>query len=133
MSFKSSLYQFLIADSGVSSLVGVNVYPLVIPSQDYDEATKRPCLVYVVDENEKSKTFCGTISLKRKRVSLACYAKTSAEAEALKEAVNAALEDFSGDMKGTYVDNVDQDNEFDVLDLEPGLFREQLVYSIWHT
>lgn len=133
MSFKSSLYQYLSGDAGISALAGDRVFPGVIPSQVYDEASKRPCVVYSVEDTEKSLTFCGTETLIQRRVAFDCYAKTAAAAESLKQAVTDALEDFTGDMEGTHVDAVQHEQEFDVVDLEPGLFRERLVYRIWHT
>lgn len=133
MSIHSGLYAFLTADAGVSALVGTRVYPLVIPDQVFDEATKRPCLVYGRQTVDPRKTFCETIALRRSTFAVDCYAKTMAVAQSLALAVKSALVDYRGAMDDVTVSDVSLETETDLMDLEPGLFRVALSFAIWHT
>lgn len=133
MSIKAGLYTYLTSVGGVTAIAGDRVYPKVIPDQVYDEASKRPCVVFSVDDTERSRTFCGTIGLRRVRVALDSYARTYEGAEALAEALRTAMIDYTGYMGSTYVEQTDSENDFDVdPDLEPGIFRVRQVYVIWH-
>lgn len=132
MSIQSGLYGFLGADSGVAALVGSRIFPLVIPEQVYDEATKRPCIIYSGQSVDRTKTFCETIALQRQAFGIDCYAKTYEQAHAVATAVKSALLDYVGPMGDVTVSDVALENEFDLLDLEPGLFRVALSFVIWH-
>jgi hypothetical protein len=132
MSLQSSLYAFLISDVGVSALVGTRVYPLVIPEQVYDEATKRPCLVYSMRGLDQTQTFCETIELQRADIGIDCYAKTYEASIALATAVKTALTDYVGTMGDVEISKLNLNNQFDLLDLEPGLFRVALSFFVWH-
>lgn len=132
MSIQTGLYAFLAADAGVNALVGNRIYPLVVPEQNFDETTKRPCLVYARTGLDLTKTFCGTIDLERSTFAIDCYARTYAAATTLAAAVKAALTDYVGAMGDTEVREVSLENEFDLMDLEPGLFRVALSFFIWH-
>lgn len=132
MSIQSSLYAFLSADAGVSALVSNRIFPLVVPGQDFDEVTKRPCLVYAQQGVDRSKTFCETIDLQQATFSIDCYAKTYAAAVSLSAAVETALLDYKGPMGDQEIADVALQNKFDLMDLEPGLFRVALSFVIWH-
>lgn len=132
MTIQSSLYAFLSADAGVDALVGNNIFPLVIPDQVFDEVTRRPCIVYSGQSVDRTKTFCETIALQRQTFGIDCYAKTYEQAHAVAASVKTALLDYVGPMGDVTVSDVALENEFDLLDLEPGLFRVALSFVIWH-
>lgn len=133
MSIKDGLFTYLTSVGGVTAIAGDRVYPKIIPDQVYDEASKRPCVVFSVDDTERNRTFCATDSLRRSRIALDSYARTYEGAEALAEALRGAMIDYTGYMGSTYVQQTDLENDFDVdPDLEPGIFRVRQVYSVWH-
>lgn len=132
MSIKVALSTFLRTESSITAIAGDNVYPEVIPEQDFDAASKRPCLVWGRQSVDRTKTFCGTIALVRSTFSIDAYARTSQRAEELAQAVRASLTDYKGDMHGVLISDVALQSDFDLLDLEPGLFRVALSFDIWH-
>ena len=132
MSIKTALSTFLRTDVGITAIAGDNVYPEVIPEQDFDAATKRPCRVWSRQGAERTKTFCGTIPLVRSTFSIDAYARTSQRAEELAQAVRSSLTDYKGDMYGVFISDVSLSSDFDLMDLEPGLFRVALSFDIWH-
>jgi len=132
MSLQSSLYAFLSADAGIGALVSNRIFPLIIPDQEFDEASKRPCLVYSIAAMDQTKTFCGTIDLRRATVSSDCYARKYVDAVGLSTVVKDALADYVGTMGDVEVSAVSLENQFDLVDLEPGLFRVALSFFVWH-
>ena len=136
---QEGLYATLAADAAVSALVGTRIYPLMIPQQVYTESTKQPCLVYTLDGRARQVRFAGTDTLVQGSLTVDCYARTYAAAQALADAVRALLEDYSGTMTGTgspistnVVKKIFIDNELELMDIEPGLYRVSQSYTIWY-
>lgn len=132
MSIKRALYTYLSTHASVTALAGDRVYPEIIPDQVFDAVSKRPCVVYRRSSADRRKTFCGTDTLVASSFAVDCYARTYDGAETLAAAVRSALTDFRGDMSGITVKDVALSSDFDLLDLEPGLFRVSLGFDIWH-
>lgn len=132
MSIKTAIYSFLTNDIGVAAIVDDRVYPNVIPQQVFDAASKRPCLVYRREGLEQTSNVCATELLQKSVFSIDCYARTYEAADMLATAVKAAFESVAGIMAGVAVNRVFLDDEFDLDDPDPGLFRSHLVFSIWH-
>lgn len=132
MSIKRGLYAFLSAEAGIAAIAGDRIWPEVIPDQVFDTASKRPCLVYRRNSAARSVTFCRTVGLIASTFDIDCYAKTYDGAEQLAAAVRSALTDYTGMMGSVPVNRVFLDQDFDLLDIEPGLFRVVLTFTIWH-
>lgn len=124
---QAAIYQHLITDAGVTSLVEQRVYPIVLP-----ERCAQPSIAYQRTSVERGKTYCGTDALLNSAVQLDCYAKDYLTANQLASAVATSLIDFSGDMHGTPVNTISLETELDLSDIEPGLFRISMTFSIWH-
>lgn len=133
MSLKRGLYSWLTAQAGITAIAGDRIWPEVIPQQDFDQASKRPCLVFSREAAERERTFCGTQALLVSRMRIDAYARTYDGAEQLAQAVRSALTDYAGLMGSTTVQDAVLEQDFDLMDLEPGLFRVSLVFAIWHT
>jgi hypothetical protein len=131
-----SLYNYLSAQ--VSSVTN-RVYPLVIPQQVYDEATKQPCLVYTMDTDTRHVRFSGTDSLVRGSLQVDCYARTYKAAQTLAAAARTALVDYSGAMAAatspvtsTNIQTIHLEGESNLMDEEPGLYRVLQRYVVWY-
>lgn len=118
--------------SPVTALIGDRIFPLVTPQQVFDGADRRPCLVYRSASVQRGKTFCATDDLKSEAISVDCYAVTYDGAKALADALIAGVLDFSGVSGGSHFGAVFLENEFDLMDLEPGLYRRNLTFTVWH-
>ena len=136
---QEGLYATLAGDAAVSALVGTRIYPLMIPQQVYTESTKQPCIVYTLEGRSRQVRYSGTDTLVRGNLAIDCYARTYAAAQALADAVRALLEDYSGTMTGNgspvstnVVKKIFIDNELELVDVEPGLYRVGQSYTIWY-
>jgi hypothetical protein len=134
-----SLYNYLSNNAGVSALVGTRIFPLVIPQQSYDEATKQPCLVYTMDTDQRQVRFAGSDTLVRGRLTVDCYATRYIQSQALAAAARSALIDFSGSMQAATsplssvsVQRIFLDNETSLTDENPGLYRVMQRYIVWY-
>ena len=136
---QESLYSKLAGAAGVTSLASTRIYPLVIPQTVYTEATKKPCIVYSVSSKSRQVRYSGTDTLVSGSFSIDCYATTYTAVQSLAAAVRAALVD----QVGTWTDSdspvgsvsvqaVFIENEFDLMDEEPGLYRVSQEYTIWY-
>lgn len=133
MSIKRGLYAWLNAQAGITAIAGSRIWPEVIPDQVFDEASKRPCIVFSRSGTERTRTFCGTIPLVASSITIDCYARTYDGAEQLAAAVRSSLTDYRGAMGDEQVQDTRLDSDFDLVDLEPGLFRVSLGFTVWHT
>ena len=127
MSLEKSLRDHLLAQAPVASVVGQRVYPLVIP-----QGGAMPCIVYAKQGRQVQQVFCGEDGLRRTMLEIDCYALVYDDAVGLANAVAAALRDFSGAMGATRVPRVFLENEIDLSDVEPGLYRQSQTWAVWH-
>ena len=136
---RDSLYSRLSDDAGVSAIVSNRIYPVVIPQQSYDEATKQPCLVYSIDTDARGITFEGTDSLVRCRLTIDCYATNPDTPHTLAEAVRDCLVDFEGTVAASTspissvrIKRIFMDGEVEQHDEEPGLYHVMQRYLVWY-
>lgn len=127
MTMEASLFSYLSTNAGITALVVKRVYPGIIP-----QSGVQPCIVYNKQSRTRQQTFCGTSNLLLTRLEIDCYADTYIQSVALANAVTAALQDFSGDMAGTDVPKIFLENEIDLSDIEPGLYRQSQTWAMWH-
>lgn len=91
MTIEDGLVALLLADSGVSALVGTRIYPLKLPQDD-----GLPAIRFQRISGERVRTLDGPTGLVRPRIQIDAYGKTYAEAKAVAEAVEALLDGYSG-------------------------------------
>jgi hypothetical protein len=127
MSFEASLFSYLSTNAGITALVVKRVYPGIIP-----QSGVQPCIVYNKQGRDRQQLFCGVDGLLMTRVEIDSYATTYLQSVTLANAVTAALENFEGDMSGTEVPKVFLENEIDLSDIEPGLYRQSQSWAFWH-
>ena len=131
---KQGLYDYLNSVSGVTSVFSntspdrVRVYPQVLPQDPtYPAATYQ-----IVGRQRQPLMGNDTGNLVRTSVNVDVYAKNSEDVETGTNALKAALMDFQGAMGGTRVNRLLLENEIDLTDVEPGLFRNSMSFIIWH-
>lgn len=120
----------LLADAGVTALVGTDIYPSVIP--EGKEPSK--ALVVEVLQNRPLPTIDGinqTAALYEATVSVACVAKTYASVKLLTAAVRAAAHLKRGSVAGHWViSSVLESEGPDEYGLEQGVFLQAVDYTI---
>lgn len=130
-----AVYQHLVGTAGVAALVGTRVHPLVIPQRIAASTQRVPAVVYSISGVDRGVSYCSTDRLVRSTLGIDCYAAGYDAARALATAVRTALVDFSGPMGSATVVPVRTCNietEFDLMDIEPGLYRVSQQWTIWH-
>lgn len=130
---KQDLYDYLNSVSGVATVFAsgsptqVRIYPQVLPQRP-----SYPAATYQVVGRTRQSMFSGTNDMARASVNIDVYGQNSEDVETGSDAIRAALLDFRGAMGGTQVNRISLDNEIDLTDVEPGLFRNSMSFSIWH-
>jgi len=109
------------------------VYPLIIPQKKPRGPAQVPCVVYRISGVDRQQLYCGTSSTVPTRMELDSYAIDYDEAHALADAVKAVLQDFRGMLGGIVaLKNATLENEIDLQDIDPGLFRVNQSWAFWH-
>lgn len=134
---ESALFTELRNDTQVGSLVGAatlaRIYPSFIPQQTPGGDPQYPAVVYSVLAEQHDKLYCGTSRLVKATVSIDSYAPTVVAARELSNAIRSLMIDYRGQMGGTLVvRDVSLESSIVLIDMEPGLFRVNDVYSIWY-
>lgn len=92
-----------------------------------------PCVVFNRGNVDRQVRYCGTDGVIRTSVTLDCYAISYTAARALATVVRESLIDFRGLLGNSLmVRAASLEGEFDLLDIEPGLFRVSQSWNIWH-
>lgn len=129
----AAVKEHLKADTSVATLLGERIYYVIIP-QAHSGEDRMPCVVFNRGGVERQVRYCGTDRLVRTSVSLDSYALTYTSARAVARGVRDALLDFRGNLGGLLnVQAASLVNEFDLMDIEPGLFRVVQQWDFWHT
>lgn len=136
---QDAFYGFMSAQGAITALTSTRIFPVVIPQKVYSDATKQPCLVYSFDAKNRQKRFSGTDSLVASSVQIDCYATTYRQAQLLASAVRSVLLDYAGTWIGNTSPQVSHkvqkcflENEVDLDDPEPGLYRVSQSWAIWY-
>lgn len=123
-----SLKLHLEADTQFTGGFFYMIIPQATPLQQ-----RTPCVVFNRGSVDRQVRYCGTDGVIRTSVTLDCYATSYTAARALARVVRESLIDFRGLLGGLLaVRAASLDNEFDLLDIEPGLFRVSQSWTIWH-
>lgn len=86
MSAETEVFAALDAAAGVHAIVGNRIYPDLRPQDD-----ALPAVVYRRSGTSHESTIHGEVYLRRAQIDLDCIARTRASAEAIADAVEAAL------------------------------------------
>ena len=130
MSFKSDLYTYLQADSGIASIAESRIY-YANAAQD----TKPPLLIYHRTADDPLHHMTAASGKARPTYQFDCYAFKAIDADTLGEAVITALDGYKGIMGSTQSQFLLQ-SKFDLLDSpddgsQAGLHRVVLTFDIW--
>lgn len=131
MLIEEGLYAFLAADSTLNNdpNFGVKgrIFGMLAPQN-----TVTPCIVYSKIVQIESQTLCGTDNLVRALMQIDCYTKEYKESKQVAKAVKLRLRDYKGLMGTVRTANIVLDNEVDLNDPDPGLFRVSQTFFIWY-
>jgi hypothetical protein len=96
VSLQGALYEYWVAQSGITDLVGTRIYPTIAPT-----SATRPYAVYQIISEAREPHMAAASELVSKRVQVTCYGSTPDSAEAVAEAFRAEMDGYSGDTMGS--------------------------------
>lgn len=95
----NAIYEYLIADAGVSALVGTRVRPDAL-----DDGEAMPAVLFYRTTGVHELKITGSLSgIAETRVSIHCFANTRKQANEVAEAVRLAMVDFAGTRSGVKI------------------------------
>lgn len=122
--FETLLMEHLLADEGLTSLVGDNIFALHIP-----EGTRLPCLTFQRLAGEPANVLSGHSGLEAITLQIDVWGKTYEETKALAKAVRAAMPPC-GAVWGAHL-TADQDFYEDGNNLR-NYYRVSMEYRVWY-
>ena len=132
MSIQSAIYSILTGSTSVDAYIDARCYPLCIPEEVFNTASKKPCLVYTVSEGNRDRTFCASDTLIAGTVRIDCYAKRHSDSVSLAAAVASAFMDYNGTVSGTVIQQVSLSGLTELVDMETGNYRQSLTFTVWY-
>ena len=124
--------------NAVAALVGVRVYPVVLP-QNVTYPAIRYARISTAREQYRllSRTVANKASRQDGRFQIDCYAVTDADARALAAAVRSELDGYSGTIAGlridrTSIDGEDGEIEPEVGDVQSPVYRRHMDFILSH-
>lgn len=134
MSLKDDLWAYLNGTPGVTAVFSntspdqVRIYPQILPQRPtYPAATYQ-----LVGQSDQLMMNATTNDMVQTSLNVDVYSDNSEDAETGAAAIIAALRDYRGEWSGRHVNRVRLDNKFDLSDVEPGLYRVSMTFTIWH-
>lgn len=127
MSIEAELFAFMKADTALNNGASGGIYGLMAP-----ESVKVPFLVFNKVTTQWGSTLCGPDGIQRDVFQFDSYDKGYSAALALAALLRGTLVGFKGVMGSTRVNDILFDNEIQMLDPEPGLYRVLTTLFIWH-
>ena len=124
---EEGLVTFLLADTGLTLLIGNRLHDDVLP-----QSPTVPAVVWQRISTPREYSHSGSSHLAMPRFQFACWAKTRLEAIQLANTLRAALEAHNGAMGAETVYAAYSENELAGYDAETGLRREIVDYRIDH-
>jgi hypothetical protein len=133
VSLAAELYCRLASDAGVAALAGGRIYPLRLAQN-----TLLPAITYSRTGGRRHGSHDGPATLESARYRLNCWAETYLGAEALAEAVTAALDGRrwgSVSIVEGQADGGDTESGYyrRVVDAEAGIYRRAVEVTIWRS
>jgi hypothetical protein len=128
MNISKAIRAILLADSSVAALIGVNIFPRVVP----DDASV-PAIAYFRESHERVRSLSGERSTADANYDVECWGTTYDEAEALGDAAHAALADYAGTISGVtfqHIRIIDEDDAFYVSPSDITLQRYGRILTI---
>lgn len=115
----------VLADAGISALIGTRYYPGVLPQKP-----TYPAVVAQVVSNVDEPTLDGVANIVRARVQINAWAETYASARSVVDSVRALLDGTTGTWSGTKVGSVRVENEIDTYGEETSIYGRQIDLMI---
>lgn len=129
MSIEAGIRGHLIANPGVSALIGERVYALLRLQSDDDDLD---AITFQRISTNSQGSLSGASGLVQVRFQFDCWSKVYERSLILGEAVRLALQGFRGVMGAVKVHSVSFSNAQDFYDEDTETHRRSMDFLIWH-
>ena len=126
-SVETALYSLLSGDSGITSLVGLRIYPGIAP-----QTARAPFIVFRLVSNSPIHVMGGDAILYKPRFSIFIHAAEYDEVKTIRDAVQTAMRDTSGTYDTIVIQHIYYEDENDGYDPTVDRYYTVLDYIIWH-
>jgi hypothetical protein len=130
MLIEQALMTYLLAQSGITALVGQRIYFVIAPQE-----TAKPYIVVTKIDAPEVGSHDGPAELASPRFQLSVFAVTYSAAKNISAAIKTALDGYSGTMGGAgglHVDIPRREDENDFYEESTGLFQVASDYIVWY-
>lgn len=124
---EEGLIPFILADAGLSALIGTRLHDDVLP-----QSPTLPALVWQRISTPREYSQSGSSHYAMPRFQFACWANTRLETLQVADALRTALEAYKGAMGSEIVYGIFVENELSGYDPDTGLRRQIVDYRIDH-
>ena len=124
---EDAIYSRLIGFAGLSALVGIRVYPSLLPQK-----VTYPAVRYSRVSGERLRSHSGASGLAMPRFQIDAWAETYDEAKAVAKQIRLALDNFSGTVATVKIHAAFLDSDRDLYDDKAEVFAVSADYTIAH-
>lgn len=124
--FESDLVAFIIADAGVSDVIGSKLSPDLL-----SEGEEGPAATYSLITARRGVTMNGADGLTQYRVQIDIWGKQKSDVVSGRDALRTLLHGYAGTMGSTVVHLAQMIDESSHFEAEPRLFRELTEFYVW--
>lgn len=122
----------LLADAGISAVVGSRIHPNVLPMN-----TSFPAIMYTVLNTKSDSHLSGTTGIAESMLQLDAYGQDYSELLSLMELVRLELQSIRGTYDSVFINMVDLDSSYDGFDRpedgsDLGLYRVIHTYNVYY-
>jgi hypothetical protein len=117
----------LTEDAGMEALIQGRVYCVMAP-----QGGAAPYVVFSKLSGIERTSYCASDGVEMTLYQFDSYDKTLKGVKLVAKALRQALVDFHGLMGDTHVKSIKLENETDLIDPDPGLYRVLTTLVIWH-
>ena len=109
MDLLEAIYSYLVKNESLKSKVGDKIYPVLLP-QD----CTLPAIVYAPVVANYGSALQGDTGYVKQTVQITCHANSFKEARKLSRIIKKLLQDYRGDMCGSFIEAVFIKTDFDI-------------------
>ena len=111
--YGKAIYSILKADSTVTGIVGLRIYPNVVPQTARDRNKGLATIVFEKVSNPQIHNMGNDNTPERPLYTVHCLALTYNDAETLRDAVISAMNNYNGDIGGATIQWIFMENNWD--------------------
>ena len=127
-SAETALYSLLSSASGITSLIGLRIYPGIAP-----QTAREPFIVFRLVSDPPVRVMGGDTTLRHPRFSIFVHAGEYDEVKTIRDAVQTAMRDKSGTYDTLTVQHIYYEDENDGYDPTVDRYYTVLDYTMWYT